>query len=161
MADRRYWDSACFIAWFKQEAGRQETCGSILQAAENGDLEIVTSAFTITEVLLPKGGQRLPPELRAMVRSFFRRPAFVIVQVDRYLAEMAQDYFWDHGVKPKDAIHVASAVHAGVPTLETYDGGLIKLSGQVGGKPPLQIREPVPIHQGEQVDLLDGLEDLF
>lgn len=155
MADVRYWDSACFIAWFKEETGRYQTCGSILEAAQAGQVQIVTSAFTITEVLLPKGGTRLPAELRETVGQFFMRPEFLIVDVNRHLARAAQQYFWDRGVKPKDAIHVASAIYAGVPVFETYDDGLINLSGRLGGDPVLEVRPPMPHAGSESLSLFD------
>lgn len=130
MAERRYWDSGCFIAWFKEETGRVDTCGAILNAAEGGDIELVTSAFTITEVVWPKGREKLDARLRKMVTDFFRQPWIIMVQVDRLLAEEAQRLVWEKSVHPKDAVHVASALRAGVYSLETYDEGLIKLTGR-------------------------------
>ena len=134
-----------------------EVCGSVLQAAEDGKLELVTSAFTITEVLQPKGERPLSPEKRALVQRFFRRPEFVIVNVDRRLAEYAQRYFWDFNIKPKDAIHVASAVYAGVPVLETFDEGLIRHNGRLGGSPVLQVRRPVAITGDPQESMFGDL----
>lgn len=144
--ERRYWDSACFLAVLGNEPGRVQVCEPILRAAAKRtvDVEIVTSAFTITEVLYPKGGSPLPPALRATVARFFRHPGIILVNVDRDIAESAQEFFWDHKVRPKDAIHVASAVAAKVPVLETYDDKLLKLSGKIGDG-SLVIREPVPI----------------
>ncbi|HET7231586.1 MAG TPA: PIN domain-containing protein [Longimicrobium sp.] len=106
------------------------------------ELEIVTSAFTITEVLYPKGGKPLPQSVRTKIRRFFLNPGIVLVNVDRAVAENAQGYFWEHNIRPKDAVHVASAVYAGVPVFETYDDKLIALSGAVGDDPRLMIREP-------------------
>lgn len=157
MIDRRYWDSACFLAWFNEEPGRWEVCGSVLQAAEDGKIELVTSAFTITEVLQPKGEKPLSAEKRTLVQRFFRRPEFVIVNVDRRLAEHAQRYFWDFNIKPKDAIHVASAVYAGVPVLETFDEGLICHSGRLAGNPVLQVRVPEGIGGDLQENIFDDL----
>lgn len=134
-----------------------EVCGSILQAAEDGELELVTSAFTITEVLQPKGERPLSSEKRALVQRFFRRPEFVIVNVDRRLAEYAQRYFWDFNIKPKDAIHVASAIYAGVPVLETFDEGLIRHNGRLGGSPVLQVRHPVAITGDAQESMFGDL----
>lgn len=59
--ERRYWDTACFLAVLNREEGRVEVCEPILRAATHRSVEIVTSAFTITEVLLPKGGRPLSP----------------------------------------------------------------------------------------------------
>lgn len=118
----------------------------MMRAARLRALEIVTSAFTITEVLHPKNGPRLAPELRAQIKRFFHHSGILLVNVDRRLAENAQEYYWDHNVAPKDAIHVASAVEGGCTVLETYDGGLIKLDGKIPGPggEPLTIRQPLP-----------------
>jgi predicted nucleic acid-binding protein len=62
--------------------------------------------------------------------------------VTRLVAESAQDLVWDHGVKPKDAIHVATALEAKVQALETFDDGLLKKSRKIG-VPPLLIRKPI------------------
>lgn len=156
--ERRYWDSACFIAVLGNEAGRVEVCEPVLRAASVHAIEIVTSAFTITEVLYPRGGRPLPPHLRATVKKFFRHPGIVLVNVDRRIAESAQEYFWDFNVRPKDAVHVACAIAAKVPVLETYDADLICLSGQIGGNPSLIIREPEhwPVPQPAQPAQVQG-----
>ncbi len=74
MAERRYWDTACFISWFGGEEGRANVCGSILTAAEAANLEIVTSAFTLTEVLWPRGREKMDAQFRNNVLGFFRQP---------------------------------------------------------------------------------------
>ena len=49
---------------------------------------------------------------------------------------------WDHNVKPKDAVHVATALPAPeVSMFNTFDGPLIGKSGLIGS-PPLTIEEP-------------------
>ena len=155
MVERRYWDTACFSAWFADEEHRAEVCGAILTSAEEGSIQIVTSALAIAEVLLPKGGPRLDPSKRHQVTQFFKKPQLLVVQLDRTVAQEAQRYVWDFGVKPKDAVHVASAIRAGVPTLETYDDGLVKLSGRLGGSPVLHIRHPVALDTGDGPSLFD------
>lgn len=157
--ERRYRDTACFLAVLNREEGRVEVCERILRAATYRSVEIVTSAFTITEVLLPKGGRPLSPAVRSTITRFFRHPGIVLVNVDRAVAERAQVYFWDQNVRPKDAVHVASAVSAGVPVFETYDAGLIRLSGRLGGSPPLTVREPQPLGGGGAAPQIDVLLD--
>jgi predicted nucleic acid-binding protein len=61
--------------------------------------------------------------------------------LDRILAEEARKLVWGHGIKPKDAIHVATALDAEVDRMETFDDALIKKSGTVGS-PPLEIGKP-------------------
>lgn len=146
MHERRYWDSAAFIAWIQKEEGRVEQLRAVLEAADRGETEIWTSALTIAEVLWPKGRPEIrgiTARQRSTVRGMFRRPSIKIIQVDRQVAELAQDVVWDHGVKPKDAIHVASCLRWEIPLLETFDGPLGDMDGKIAeGKLVLRIAEP-------------------
>jgi predicted nucleic acid-binding protein len=45
-------------------------------------------------------------------------------------------------LRPKDSIHVATAVRSKVDSMDTFDDALIKLSGKIGN-PPLVIQRPL------------------
>jgi len=49
-------------------------------------------------------------------------------------------------------IHAATALLAKIPTLDTFDIGLMKLAGQLGS-PPMRIGVP---HEPEQLTLVDA-----
>lgn len=70
------------------------------------------------------------------------------------LRRAARDLIWTYDVPPKDAVHLATALHTeGVVQLDTFDADdPIRLSGKLG-EPPLVIGEP-PLLQ-EQLDLLE------
>ena len=142
----RYWDSNAFLAYFHEEAGRVDSCEAILAEAESGKILIVTCALTLAEVLALRGEPRLPPttEMKRKVIDFFKNEYVAVVNVSREVAELARDLVWDHGVKPKDAVHVASALVAQAPIFETFDKPLIRKSKTLGGNPPMVIREPPP-----------------
>ena len=142
MAERRYWDSACFLAWLRNEEGRVDKCAAVLSLCERGKAQIVTSVFAITEVLMMGAEVKLPSERREVVRALFARPYIETVMLDRRIAHAAQDVVWDHGVHPKDAVHVATAIDAKAEVLNTFDDGLVKKSGKIG-VPPLEISYPV------------------
>lgn len=57
--DYRYWDSATFLGWLKAEADKVNECRPVLEAAEAGEITIITSAITIAEVLRLKGHERI------------------------------------------------------------------------------------------------------
>ena len=141
----RYWDSCTFLGWLKQEEDKVDECRNAIRAAEKGDIKLVTSAFTLTEVLKLKGEEPIPPGDAEKVRGFFANEYLVLYDVDRAIAERAQDLVWFHGVLPKDAIHVATALTTGtavgIEQLDTFDGPLIALSGKLGD-PPLKIGRP-------------------
>lgn len=139
--EKIYWDSDCFLAIFQNEAGKVDQCDGVIERAERGDVLIVTSALTIAEVLWMKNAPKLPEEKSELVRKFFRRSHIRIYNVTRHIAEASQQLVWENSIKPKDAIHVATAIDLMADALETFDKGLISKSGKVG-RPLLLIREP-------------------
>lgn len=138
----------------------------MIKAAQEGRIRIVTSALTLAEVVTLKGYKPLPPDKRQMIRQFFRNPWIVLREVDRYTAEEAQDLVWNYiALRPKDAIHVATAIRAGVQFLDTYDEPLIGLNEQIGD-PPLKITKPGDLMQmpldmgtGEATDVEEAQAD--
>ena len=138
---RRYWDSATFLALLREEAGRVDKCRAVVGEAQAGSLVIVTSTLALAEVLMLRGSEPIPRSNAETVRRFFRNRWIVVYELDRTLAERAQDVVWDHGIAPKDAVHVATALDAEVEQLDTFDGSLTGKSGTIGD-PPLRIAEP-------------------
>jgi predicted nucleic acid-binding protein len=145
--ERIYWDSDAFLGWLGNEKGKATNCGGMIQRAERGEVLIVTSTLTLAECLWMRGQPKVPQDKADIVRRFFRKSYIRMYNVTRRLGEDAQDLVWNNGIKPKDAIHVATALHLGVDVLETFDGDLIKKSGTVGD-PLLKIRQPQPPRQG-------------
>jgi predicted nucleic acid-binding protein len=146
--DYRYWDSCCFLCWLKKEP-EHEKCKGVLELAENGDLKIVTSAYTISEViyLKKKGYEKISREDSNEICRFFERDYIIPVNIDRYVAESARNLLWEYeALRPQDAIHVASAIKAGVNVFDTFDEYLLKQSGNIGD-PPLIIGKPNIHHQ--------------
>jgi predicted nucleic acid-binding protein len=146
-----YWDSDAFLGWLQAEPGKAELCAGTLKRGDLGEVIIFTSALTIAEVLWMRGAPMVTQDKADIVRKFFRRSYIRVRNVTRSVSESAQDLVWSHGVKPKDAIHVATALEARVTALETFDDGLLKKSGTIGN-PPLLIRKPIPPPQGSLFD---------
>ncbi|PLX43347.1 MAG: PIN domain-containing protein [Hyphomicrobiales bacterium] len=145
--EKIYWDSDCFLGHFKDEDGKAEKCDGVIQRAERGEVIIVTSALTLAEVLWMRGQTKIDKSKEDIVKRFFRRSYIRVYNVTRKISENAQDLVWDSSIKPKDAIHVATAIHLDVSALETFDQKLIGKSGTVGN-PLLLIREPQEAEQG-------------
>jgi predicted nucleic acid-binding protein len=139
--EKVYWDSNCFLSYLKAEIGKVDQCEGIIERAERGDVLIVTSALTIAEVLWMREGPRLAKDKATMVQKFFRKSYIRVVNVNRKISEAAQIHVWDSDIRPKDAIHVATAISFSCDALETFDKALIAKSGKVG-TPLLLIREP-------------------
>ncbi|MHB8279757.1 MAG: hypothetical protein ACYDIA_19190 [Candidatus Humimicrobiaceae bacterium] len=58
MLERRYWDSVCFLKWLKKEPD-YECCKGVIHKAETGEMEIITSAITIAEVIILKDHEKI------------------------------------------------------------------------------------------------------
>ena len=137
-----YWDSNAFLGLFQAERDKVDLCQSSLERAKNRELLIITSTLTLAEVLWMKGAPRLTEDKKDILRKFFRHSYIRLKNVSRSIAENAQDLVWNNSIKPKDAIHVATALDFKIPTLETFDLDLIGKSGKVG-TPALIIRKPI------------------
>lgn len=142
-----YWDSDCFLGWLQEEPSKVDLCRAGIDRAKRGEVLLVTSTLTLAEVLWMRGQPRISKDRAELVQRFFRRSYIRLRNVTRKTAESAQLLVWDHGIKPKDAVHVATAIEACVSVLETFDANLVKKTGKVGD-PALTIRTPPPEPQG-------------
>ena len=131
----RYWDACTFIGWLKEEPDKINECTAGIRHAERGEIKIVTSALTLAEVLRLKRKDPIPPEDREKVRGFFQNEYIELYDLDRTIAELAQEGVWSHEVKPKDAVHVATALATArgvtIEQFDTFDDELINLSGKI------------------------------
>jgi len=139
----RYWDSNAFLGWLAGEPDKIEYCRAVVRAAEAGKVGILTSALTITEVLWIKGKSRMPSDSAANVEAFFKHEWIIVRELDRFIAEEARSLVWNHNIKPKDSIHLATALkrELQIEQFDTFDEPLIRLSGTLGD-PPLRIGKP-------------------
>jgi predicted nucleic acid-binding protein len=137
----RYWDSDCFIGWLAEEADKLDECRGVIRAAEAGNVRIVTSSLTLTEVIKLKGRTPLPIKREAEIQAFFQHQYIIVRQLDRRTAERARELIWRQHIDTKDSVHVATALEAKLTQMDTFDAKLIRCSGKLGS-PPLIISRP-------------------
>lgn len=143
MPNRVYWDASVFHALFGSEAGRVDVCKAIEKQAKDGLLDIYTSTVTFTECVWIKGNlNKLSRQHETIIQRYFMHKYIKTITCDRIIAESARFLIWDYPhLKPKDAIHVASAISQQIDVFHSYDGDHIKLDGKIGA-PPIKICEP-------------------
>lgn len=130
--ERRYWDSCAFLGWLKEEPDKVDECETVIRAAERGEVRIVTSAVTLTEVVRLKNAPRLSASDEEKIRDFFEQPYILIANLDRFIAEKARRLCWQfEALKPKDALHIASAIETECPYLDTFDDYVLGLNGRL------------------------------
>lgn len=141
-AIRVYWDACSWIAYINQEKeiqgtgqtseNRFEMCCAILDRAEKGEIEIVTSAFTLAEVCKPRNIDTSPLD---RLPSFFEKSYILVVQLDMAVGLKSQK-IQDSGlvnIKPPDAVHLASAQIASVSEFHTFDKRILQFDGHLAG----------------------------
>ena len=147
-----YWDSDCFLGYFKQEEDKIRACRGTAEKAKQGDLIITTSAITLVEVVrLQKHEVRLSAKEEKTIKDFFANPYIYIHNVDREVATHARQLIWKNNLSQRDSIHVATAVLRKIPTMHTFDKDLLKLDDHFGN-PRLHICRP---GAGDQMDFRD------
>jgi predicted nucleic acid-binding protein len=154
--NKRYWDSSCFLAWLKKEPDKIDDCRGIIQACETGQVQLITSAFTLAEVLYLKRSPRIPMAESKKIRAFFEHRYIITISLDRDIAERAQDLIWEHNLKSGDAIHAASALYSRVKILDTFDPDFLRLDQKIGN-PPMQVGKPHLPYQFE-IDVKENKE---
>jgi predicted nucleic acid-binding protein len=133
-----YVESSVFIAFIRGETTQgpnhdqdaKAIVNSILVAAEAGAFPIVTSSLTIAEVFKRKGAALLTNQQNDDLRPYFREQYIQIVEVDRDVAERANELCRTfqadaaaqlRGLRPNDAIHIASAERAECDVILAWD----------------------------------------
>ena len=87
--ERIYWDSDCFLGFFNREDDKIERCEYIVQKAHKGDIEIVHSVITLTEVIRMKNRPRLKEEQEGEIQEFFDNDFLVPANVDDAVRKLA------------------------------------------------------------------------
>jgi len=140
-----YWDAGVFVAYFNGEKGRVEIIEELLDEAEAGRVSIITSSFTLVEVIKLKGSKPLNKKDEKTLSEFFDHAYIRLVDATRDVCESARRLIWKYpALKPKDAVHLASALafskRAYLDAIFSYDGDFICLNGVLTNK--FKIMEP-------------------
>jgi uncharacterized protein len=121
---RVYWDSMLFIYWLEDHPKYARRVGAIRSRMEQRHDRLITGAFTFGEVLtgvFRRGDSQLADEMRGVLRNS-------VAEVIPFTLETANHYAQIRatpGIAPADAIHLASAAHAGTDLFLTNDKRLI------------------------------------
>ena len=146
-ADRKhaYWDACVFIHAFQKTAAHYSTIIELEKLAKAGEWYIFGSTLIIAEVVKPN--HAITDSQARSISNYFRNNRYIkIVPVDRKIAQNAAEIVRNHGLKPADAIHIATAIRTKCEVFYTYDGdgnsqGLLQKDGKIG-VPALPIKRP-------------------
>lgn len=160
---RPYIESSVFIEYITAEnRNNADIVQSILDAAERGELVIVTATWTIAEVHKRKGYSKeaLSDQQSSDILPYFRESYIDPVEVDRGVAERAHELCRDYpndgvnkSLKPGDAVHIAAAERGKCDVILSYDPDFIKL-----GYTKIPIEIPSMMVKPEPPKPIEGIE---
>lgn len=140
LGGRRYWDSTNWIPIIAEdEVSRAEICQNILNDMVAGKLTVITSAWTLAEVIRRRRSPGISADDDQIITEFFRQHDNLVVHdVTRAIAEKARSLSREHGLRPADAVHLATALSSDSDVFESWDRDFLALRGRV----TIDIREP-------------------
>lgn len=96
--------------------------GSLLAAVDRGEVQLVESTAILTEVLVTHPKDTPKHALaRETMRALLESPETQLVDVSTVVARKAGELRVRHGLKTWDAVHLATAILAGVDVLVVRD----------------------------------------
>jgi predicted nucleic acid-binding protein len=119
-----------FISFIEGEAGRSDAVRELLQRGADGEIELLTSTFTIAEVAYLKSerdGRMASPEIEARIDALWGRGSPVrLVVLTAEIAMLAKRLMRECmtarlKLQGKDAVHLATAVFCGAGAFATFD----------------------------------------
>lgn len=121
-----YLETSAWIALIKGEivqgVDRGQIIQHILDDASKGRWSILTSTFTLAEVLKDRNQPILTEDQERNIDAFFQHEYIKLVTLDRVVAEHARKLARMHNLRPADAVHLASAIRAKADQVLTWDG---------------------------------------
>lgn len=139
---RSYWDACVFLDFISGHPTHAPDIEAILETADQGKIEILTSTVTIAEVAFvqhEKANNVLSPEIEARIEKLWIPPSpITLVEFHAGIAHAARQLMrraiehGSSGLKPFDAIHFATAEMLGVSEFNTYETRLARYSSLVG-----------------------------
>ncbi|HLF06987.1 MAG TPA: type II toxin-antitoxin system VapC family toxin [Thermoplasmata archaeon] len=94
-----------------------------------GELAGLTSTLTWDELVHVVAKRIGPIEARQAGTYFLGIPRLQVITVDRRIVKEAQRIHSSFGLKPRDAIHAASALTAGEPDVMSDDSAFSRVNG--------------------------------
>jgi predicted nucleic acid-binding protein len=140
MSERYYWDACVFLSYINGVPDRVAIIDDLLSRSRLGEFEIVTSTLSIVEVAFAateKATRALDPAIEKRIENMWAdRRAIKLADVHQLLEREARRLIrisipnnW--GLKPADAIHLATANNLKVTEIYTYDPGWKKYEAEL------------------------------
>jgi predicted nucleic acid-binding protein len=119
--EKHYFDSCILIGFANKEPEKFTECKNIIQAGEEGIIEVYTSAFTTAELAKIKNFSYSNEEMEEIIQQIFNWSWLNLVAFERETGKISRHLTREYGLKPFDALHLATAIRQRVNYFDTTD----------------------------------------
>jgi predicted nucleic acid-binding protein len=122
-------DTAAFVYWIEESRDHLDSIAPLFRAADAGQIEVVTSALTLLEVLVVPyraGHLTLAERYEALLT---RSRGVRMIEIDRAQLRSAAQLRALHGIRTPDALRLTAAFAARCPVFVTNDRRLPEIPG--------------------------------
>lgn len=121
--EKHYFDSCILIGFANQEPDKFTECKNIIQAGEEGIIEVYTSTVTTAELAKIKNPKYSysDEEMEEIIQSIFNWTWLNLVAYERETGKISRHLTRKYGLKPFDALHLATAIRQRVNYFDTTD----------------------------------------
>lgn len=116
-----YVDANVFISSFLSQGQKTEHCKSILSRIASNDIPAFTSLLTWDEIAWIARKRLSIEDSIEEGKKFLEFPYLRLVEVNELIIKMAQDMMERYNLKPRDAIHAATAISNGIKEIVSDD----------------------------------------
>lgn len=137
---RIYWDSCVFLDYLN-DGDSSVIPGAIVDRAERGEIQLVTSTLSIAEVAYvaheKAGGALTGPAEQKIDELWSDSSVITLIEFDRFVARAARTLIrlassQGRGLRSSDAVQLASALVHRVAAFHTTDAKLLSLAPTLG-----------------------------
>lgn len=122
---RHYWDACIFIHLIQgNDPDNSGALRSLNDKAKRGEIVVLTSTLTLAEVVRPRhcDAKNLLSSDKRVVADSFKHEHIILQDVTQHVAARAREIQWNiNGIKPIDALHLATAEVMKADFFDTYD----------------------------------------
>ncbi len=121
---KHYVDSCILIGYLNEETDKFKACRDVIQAAEDGVIEVFTSELTGVELIkLGKEGEfSNDEEMDSIIEDLIHNSSWLqTLSFEREMATITRNLRRKYRLKSFDAIHLASAIRHRVDYFDTTD----------------------------------------
>lgn len=124
---RIFWDTMLHIYWLEGHAKHGNRIGHIYDTMQRRNDILCSSPIVLSEILVAPTKMQDIAAISA-IESHFRSPAISMLSFPLEAARIFADLRANQGIKSVDALHLATAAHAGVDLFLSNDNRLRSVS---------------------------------